>query len=122
MTHLAGPGTKADTMPRLQEFEIEAAEDIVRSTEFPRIWAEWELFMEQHPILPDGTRDETRITQEADFYKKMEREMRRMRPLFRQRCPSIKWMRQFAEQFVRQIPEQTKTYRRRPLFIQDVEL
>jgi len=122
VTHLAGPGTKADTMPRLQEFEIEAAEDIVRSTEFPRIWAEWELFMEQHPILPDGTRDETRITQEADFYKKMEREMRRMRPLFRQRCPSIKWMRQFAEQFVRQIPEQTKTYRRRPLFIQDVEL
>jgi hypothetical protein len=105
-------------MPRLQEFEIEAAEDIVRSTEFPRIWAEWEVWA-QHAAALRNTNYIKDSKREAEFYQKMEREMRKMRPLFRQRCPSIKWMRQFVEQFVRQIPEQTKTYRRRPLFIQD---
>ena len=112
-------------MVRVSNREIEIAEQIVENSEFPRIWREYRLYRESLPrdnfnnILTEAEEDYEKI---GDYCKRLNRAMRvGVYPLWKQQCPTIKWIRKFAEEYSRNIPENTKTYQRRsnPQFIPD---
>ena len=88
------------------------------------------LYMDSIPV--DEQRDENnhicytsqQNQQIENYFKQLNRAMRvGVYPTWKQQCPKIKWIRKFAEEYSRRIPENTKTYQKwpNPLFIVDPE-
>jgi hypothetical protein len=118
-------------MVRVSHQEIERAEQIVENSGFATIWQEYMLYKDSIPVDERvvGENNNIYYTPEqyekmGDYYKQLNRAMRvGIYPTWKQQCPKIKWIRKFAEEYSRRIPENTKTYQKwpNPLFIEDPE-